>query len=476
MLESPLEYIFIAFANDYTQQARFLRALSQEQREIRYAFNGAIQAGRVEVIERANATLEDIVAVFQDPRYAGKIKVFHYGGHANGYKLMLESSTGQVQYANADAFARFLGNQKSLELVFLNGCATLEQATALRKEGVPCVIATSTLINDAVALKFAKYFYNGMGRYLTIQKSYQDTFDQIATLQVNQGATRDLYWEEAQETEIPQEVPWKLIPQTGTDWRINPPKESGALIGEHVTWLCNRRIQKDDFDSALSLGQELGRMPHIYLIHGVYDDNHGSLISRFSYESIGKNVYIRPKEIKNWPVKGELSERQRLLKTRIMEQMEGANWTGKTANSLTGLDIISQIHFTSHKNVIFQHNIEGSDWSKETTQLIEWYVNDFWGFKISDPNLPNVIVFINVYYSPDQVNVGFFKSLFSKTFSQKNIIEAVQELEKKYKEKFHLISELGAIYKNDIDAWLEYTALKDLSIFFGLGDTLFTGG
>lgn len=48
------------------------------------------------MVVRTNCTAEDIFKVFQDPQYRKRITIFHNGGHANGYQLLLESASGQA--------------------------------------------------------------------------------------------------------------------------------------------------------------------------------------------------------------------------------------------------------------------------------------------------------------------------------------------------------------------------------------------
>ncbi|TAE48905.1 MAG: CHAT domain-containing protein, partial [Bacteroidetes bacterium] len=159
--------IFLAFANDQEDRSKYLRGLAAELRGIRQALLPARQAGAVEVIERANATLADILDVFQDPDYAGRIRIFHYGGHAESYQLLLESDQNSVQVAHAEGFNAFLANQSGLQVVFLNGCSSRSQALDLRAAGIPAVIGTSRAIQDDIATRFAVRFYKGLAGYAT---------------------------------------------------------------------------------------------------------------------------------------------------------------------------------------------------------------------------------------------------------------------------------------------------------------------
>jgi hypothetical protein len=88
--------IFLAFANDRDDTVGYLRNLPDEARRLRDVLQPAQQAGLCEVEVRTNSTADDIFKVFQDPKYRNRIAIFHYGGHANGYQLLLESAEGQI--------------------------------------------------------------------------------------------------------------------------------------------------------------------------------------------------------------------------------------------------------------------------------------------------------------------------------------------------------------------------------------------
>ena len=92
--EAKKPVIFFAFANERDDRVKYLRNLPEEARNIRQALDTAKRNGLCDVVERPNATLKEILDVFQDPEYHNRIAVFHYGGHANGYQLLLESRRG----------------------------------------------------------------------------------------------------------------------------------------------------------------------------------------------------------------------------------------------------------------------------------------------------------------------------------------------------------------------------------------------
>ena len=78
--------IFLAFAND--QDAGYLYKLKDEKRQIEEAL-APVQDILCEVVVKYPASLKDILKVFQDRRYRDRIAVFHHGGHAEDYRLLL---------------------------------------------------------------------------------------------------------------------------------------------------------------------------------------------------------------------------------------------------------------------------------------------------------------------------------------------------------------------------------------------------
>ncbi len=176
--------VFFAFANDRGDKARYLRNLPEEQRRVREALAVAEQAGLCEVVERANATIAEVLDVFQDARYRDRVAIFHFGGHAGSGVLLFESPEGAARLAHAGSFARFLGEQRGFELVFLNGCSTQDQVQDLLAAGVPAVIATSEAIQDAVATDLSSRFYKALASGAPIRSAFTEA---IAAVQTRTG-------------------------------------------------------------------------------------------------------------------------------------------------------------------------------------------------------------------------------------------------------------------------------------------------
>ena len=210
--------LFLAFANDRDDRARYLRNLPEERRRIRESLEDAEDAGLCEVIRTANATLDVIFDTFQDPDYRDRIAVFHYGGHASGYRLLLESEEGHHAFAHAEGLAKFLGQQRGLQLVFLNGCSTQPQVEGLLRANVPAVIATSESIEDTMAMELSARFYAGLGGGASIETAYNEA---VAAVQTRRGSNPEDFYRRTRDMGVAEEHagrwPWAMYVKEGAE-------------------------------------------------------------------------------------------------------------------------------------------------------------------------------------------------------------------------------------------------------------------
>jgi len=227
--------IFLAFANDRDDTVGYLRNLPDEARRLRDILTSAEQAGLCEVEMRSNSTAADIFKVFQNPKYRNRIAIFHFGGHANGYQLLLESAEGQTAAADAGGLAAFLAQQQGLQLVFLNGCSTQQQTQGLLDSNIPAVISTSRSIDDKVATEFACQFYQGLAGGATIHTAFEEAAAAARTA-IN-GDTRALYFGSAKAPQTALEAdrwPWNLYLREGSEhtghWNL-PEAVNDPLFG-----------------------------------------------------------------------------------------------------------------------------------------------------------------------------------------------------------------------------------------------------
>lgn len=235
--------ILLTFANDRLEGVGYLRNLPEEARRLRAAVEPAESAGLCELVVRQNATAADILDALQDRRYRDRVAVFHYGGHADGYRLLLESAAGRIAAADAAGLAALLGRQRGLRLVFLNGCSTEAQARGLLEAGVPSVVVTSQAIEDEAAVEFAARFYRAMGAGAAVQRAFNEA---AAAVALGRGkATRDFFRDEPGKSEG---LPWHLRIAQGAeltaDWSL-PEAAGDPLFG--LPPLAHRDLPENPF-------------------------------------------------------------------------------------------------------------------------------------------------------------------------------------------------------------------------------------
>jgi len=196
--------IVLAFANDQVDNTRYLRELNQELREIKQALRSIKQKNLCQIEILVGATLNDILQVFED--YQNRIAIFHYGGHADGFQLLLESETNKNEVAHGEGFTEILQKLPALELVFLNGCSTHEYAQKLIEKSAISVIATENAIDDQVAREFAVQFYRNLASEKTYFQAYQQAENVLKTRKGG-NQFRALYRKNAL---IQQKFPWNF--------------------------------------------------------------------------------------------------------------------------------------------------------------------------------------------------------------------------------------------------------------------------
>ena len=162
-MAAELPVVFFAFAND---QDRHLATLKQESRAIFQALQPLEQESAITIHREESAEFDELYSDLLN--YHDRIVIFHYAGHADGTSLQLEGGSG-----GANGIAGLLGQQSSLKLVFLNGCATKDQVKLLHDAGVPAVIATAVKISDSKATKLSTAFYAALAQGQNIYEAFE---------------------------------------------------------------------------------------------------------------------------------------------------------------------------------------------------------------------------------------------------------------------------------------------------------------
>lgn len=174
--------IFIAIANETPHSNNYLRNLPQEAIGLRSILTEAEENKLCEFIIINDATIDAIIRVFQQKKYQDRIAAFHFAGHAGDNKLFLKDNTGARQASHGEGLVPFLASQRSLQLVFLNGCHTSAIAEGLNELGVPAVIGTSFAVQDDIATNLSLNFYRGLTRGLGLERVWNDAVHQIKAM------------------------------------------------------------------------------------------------------------------------------------------------------------------------------------------------------------------------------------------------------------------------------------------------------
>lgn len=214
-MDAPV--IFLAFANNSEAP---LPQLEREGENLYRHLNEGSGKGHYILHRESFATTEKIAHYLID--FKDRVVLFHYGGHAEGDGLELTD-----QKAGSDGIAQLIAAQKQLKLVFLNGCSTRAQVEKLLELGVPAVIATSSPIDDTMAVELAEQFYSAMVKKHTIREA----FAMAAGLVKAKGGEVEQY-RGIKLKEETEKFPWGLYTEKEEvlDWKLPDQKSSRQEI------------------------------------------------------------------------------------------------------------------------------------------------------------------------------------------------------------------------------------------------------
>jgi WD40 repeat protein len=231
--------VLLAFADDRTGRSASLREeLAKERREIRAIFAEAERAGLCEAEILADATPADVVRAFQHPAWRDRVAVFHFSGHADSERLLFEAEDGGAAAAAGMDLAEFLGQQKALTLVFLNGCGTEGHVEALLNAGVQAVVGARRKIDSVAACEFAIAFYRALARG---RRSLREAFEeaQAGAYLIGGASARGLSYAGGASVAAPARAPaWVLHIRSGAEavnaWRFDPNPLFGLPLPEDI--------------------------------------------------------------------------------------------------------------------------------------------------------------------------------------------------------------------------------------------------
>jgi hypothetical protein len=452
--------LFLAYANDRIDPARYLPQIVEEVHFIRDLLTDKASAG-YEIVVRDQASIDDLFAVFD--RYGPQIHLFHFAGHADSLRLLLDQGTDARAQAGIAGFTRELATLSGLHFVFLNACLTHDQAMAMAEAGVPAVVATSTAISDRAAYLFAQRFYEQLAQRRSLMECFQAAERRVqAELMQQADDYRVLYWNETPR----QHFPWSIHGE-GVQWRLMLPQRMARR--DQTPLMVDRDRQVISFrDKAEEILADANHLPHTFIIHGTREERHDSLVTRLvetdirvlSNQLFGETRgVVHEREVRNWPHEVPLAQRKRELKRRLAEAMA---FSGQgTTDSWQAQDLVERLGLRA-RTVVLTHTISSERWDADTQRLIRWYIDECWQLPARN-ELPQFVLFIAILYPEEEVS--WWQRLFGGASPRQQIKESLDVLAADLGERLTVLSELKPISYGDVVSWVDEYYPRELADF-----------
>ena len=471
--------IIMAFANEDQDQARYLNNLDSEMLAVYQKLYKDFQ-----VIQIPVASKKMVRDAFLT--YGQRIKIFHFGGHAGGRGIELQEKAKENRMAFAEGIAGILADCDSLEMVFLNGCATNEQVKYFQKASVPTVISTLEPVGDKLAKEFSVHFYQALVESRPA-KSISEAFAYAKNClfmdyseQMRSPQWRSLFWDEPKDAGFPYVL--HINPQnpaagkkTYQDWigqggPVKLGEEVKSLISsaEHPYQespdrhlLCDRRIQEREFKHLLKKRLEAeNSQPLFVFVHGPNEELPVQLSDRFctfSVHEIMKQLERRYSDalfahrLVEFPAKEDFEASYADLPDESLRE----HFQVATGAPIEAAGDLVRILGKGKKLLVVQHNLMASYWHPKMEDFLGKYIDTFWQFK-PGPQQPEVLVIINLTYNLDNRWFRFKKR------EDKNVLKAFDRIVET-RERCFLLSRLEEVPKDDVVDW-NNRFLNDLSL------------
>ena len=359
--------------------------------------------------------------------YGRAVRIFHFGGHANGQQLALLASEGQDGAAYVKGVAQLVGRQQGVELVFLNGCSTQGQVASFLGAKIPAVIATTAPVCDKVARQFAELFYKnfigGSGR-CPLHKAFDDAKAQLESRYPSypQMYSRDLLLqEEAFESRFPYELHLRNDHARNLcclDLELPYEGEPAEEVPPLAHLLIDREDPNEDFKDSVKDGLiATRRRPIACLVHGEEVELPLKLCQRFraftlreAFRKLDEELIESHYESKfiEMPRRGDFKRAHKAMdriKESLKIELDLEKVSAREIRGLSGEQVIA--HLDPHlRIVLLQHNLYAEEWDKvHSPQLLREYLGDFWNLELPD-TCPDILLLFNLQYPPKRGLLG----------------------------------------------------------------------
>lgn len=411
--------IFLAFADSRDD----LPNLKEERIAL-----GDILEAHFNVEQKDRATQQRIEATFRT--YGKAVRIFHFAGHANGEQIALVAGKDGHKGGYVSGVADYVGQQKGVELVFLNGCSTVGQVKDFQQAGIPALIATQAPVSDPVAREFAELFYanllGGKGR-----TSFQEAFNQArAQLMGRYNTFPKLYNRSlaVQEIEFNDRFPYELYLRTtragDTCYQDLLLEEEGEVkaVPPLAHLLCDRAIPTDTFGDYLKDQLIEGeRFPIPCLVHGDEQELPLRLCERFRSFTVHKvferlDMVLEKSRIEfqeiEMPTQRDFGRKHKAMdrvRESLKTRLELSDISAREIRNMTAHQVLEGLD--SHlKVVVLQHNLYAAEWDrKQGPAFLREYLEEFWKVSLSE-EAPEVLLLFSLQYPPRKGLLGRFQA------------------------------------------------------------------
>ena len=170
-----MKVILLTYAND---EYSSLSKLKNEIESIDKYLTHFIEDGIATPQAKELLDVEPLLDFIDD--YKNNLSIILFSGHASSQSI--RSKRGHEAFGEGLAQKLNIKECPNLKLVFLNGCATKGMVSQLLDNGVPVVIYTYSLVEDAKAAAFSTAFFKALSKDDTIEKAFGKAKANIDTL------------------------------------------------------------------------------------------------------------------------------------------------------------------------------------------------------------------------------------------------------------------------------------------------------
>ncbi len=451
--------ILLAFANTVHAE-RHLSALKEERDGIRAAL---LENPYCEEMELTEARLKQVEQKFK--KYQRDIVAFHFAGHAEGEQIEMTHAEGTLTRAFAQGLAGYIQKHGHVKLVFLNACATQEQARLFHRLGVDIVIATHRPINDVVAKDFAVQFYSNLASGQSIQDAFDDAILQLQ----GRHQVEDFYRHRERDLvrmakdglrpaepyllSVAQDTP-EAVHETLQSWyeayNAQFDESPSEPVGAYAYLLCNRTKARNQFYDQLEAQLDRAKFrPQSFLIHGGADELPHSLndrFKRFTIKDLLQGTFEAP-YTREWTI--ELPRKEDFLHPDPNMPRLRRNQFLRRVFKLKTEEVPASLvvkRFSNQIQVAFlQHNLMAENWHPKMKAFLMTYMQEFGALELKEQG-PKVILLFNIIYPPAANWMGF------KGKPERTIGPVLHQLAAEV-DSCTLIEKLPSVPRADVQSW-----------------------